>query len=380
MTIFNSIYLKNFKSYKDESFGLKELTVFCGNNSVGKSTAIQSLGLLIQSGFSRQIDLNGDLVHVGSVDDIHNHSNRLDETLSIGLTSDSDKFEWGYDGATERDIAREDGKLSLKSSSSNNLSVKERFKNNKYQFIVAERYGPRDNLSLSNSKPHRHWLGTKGEFVVEVLNYIVQTKEKHLSLLGDDPRKHSKSSKYEVSRQVQNWMSEISPGYSFEPTKIDQANVAYNSITPRSGEPTKPINIGFGYSYALSVVTALLISDPDDVVVLENPEAHLHPRGQSYLGRLIALTAKAGVQVIVETHSDHLLNGIRVVARTDESFDPSIFNLYYISQPEEDSKVEKISLTKDGKLSNWPEGFFDQQAQDMYTIMTGQTQLPNKGA
>ena len=69
----------------------------------------------------------------------------------------------------------------------------------------------------------------------------------------------------------------------------------------------------------------------------------------------------------------------RVITRLNKDFDPDLFTLYYISQGEEQSDAEKITITRDGKLSNWPDGFFDQQAQDMFMIMTGQENLPPKG-
>ncbi|WP_241907283.1 DUF3696 domain-containing protein [Vibrio splendidus] len=378
MTIINKVELENFKSYKKEYFELNKLTVFCGNNSVGKSTAIQSLGILLQSQFSKFVDLNGELVHLGNVDDIHNYFNREEDSLSISVTGqDGNKYVWGYENGAERDSARISNKLSMSGEYSNYYFLQSELKNSRFQFIEAERYGPRDNLDLADSKPHPYWLGTKGEYTVEVLNNLIDKQPKQLSGLDTDPRKNKSVSRNDVFKHIEAWMGEISPGYTLEPSKIEQANVTYNSITPKYGQATKPINIGFGYSYALSIVSALLIADPNDIIIIENPEAHLHPRGQSFIGRLIALTAKAGVQVIVETHSDHLLNGIRVTAKMDDGFDPSIFNLYYISQGDEQSAVDRIKLTSDGKLSSWPEGFFDQQARDMFTIMTGKSEMPS---
>ncbi|EGG8865533.1 DUF3696 domain-containing protein, partial [Salmonella enterica] len=72
-----------------------------------------------------------------------------------------------------------------------------------------------------------------------------------------------------------------------------------------------------------------------------------------------------------------LLNGIRVVARTSSDFSPDLISLFYISHENNESTAEKIAIGKDGKLSNWPKGFFDQQSIDMYTIMTGSFDTPN---
>ncbi|PTP52274.1 AAA family ATPase [Vibrio splendidus] len=375
-----NITLENFKAYQNESFDLNYLTVFCGSNSVGKSTAIQSLGILFQSRFSDSLKLNDDLVHVGKVKDVHNFSNRDEDRLIIKLTThEGNCLSWGYENADQRELAQERNLLPSLNDAGQRILIAEHLRDKlKLQYIEAERFGPRDSQKLAEHSLHPYWLGTKGEHSVEVLKDIV-TKGRH-ELTGklEDPRKHSSIQHSRIFDNIEAWMGEISPGHKLSPEKEERANIAFNSIISSEGDVTKPINIGFGYSYSLGIVSALLLAVPGDLVIIENPEAHLHPKGQSYLGRLIALTSMTGIQVVVETHSDHLLNGIRVIARIHPDFDPSIFTLYYISQVKGKSEVEPISLTKDGKLSNWPEGFFDQQAQDMFTIMTGKTELPGK--
>lgn len=376
--------LKNFKSYKEQPFEFSNLTVFCGNNSVGKSTAIQAIGILLQSNFGKVVNLNDELVHVGNLDDVHNTYSRDEDELYIEIKSRGNHFKWGYNDADQRESLL--GKNYLPYCSSNLMEAMELNEEVQgsfhFQYIVADRWGPKDNLLLSENVPHPLWLGTKGEYVAEVLDKLLNRSNNSISKfsIDEDPRRHKGTTSLFLFDNIVSWMGEITPGYNLEPGTEPKANVSYNSIIHQSGKSIKSINTGFGYSYSMSIVVALLASSPGDLVIIENPEAHLHPKGQSYLGRLIALTAKAGVQVIVETHSDHLLNGIRVITRLTEDFDPKLFTLYYVSQGEMQSNVEKITITKDGKLSNWPEGFFDQQAQDMFMIMTGQTQLPTNGA
>ncbi|WP_173497403.1 DUF3696 domain-containing protein [Shewanella sp. ISTPL2] len=384
MLTIKSIKLINFKCYKSQVFDFTPLTVFCGNNSVGKSTAIQALGILLQSNFESRVKINGELVHIGGFKDIHNFSNKDESTLEVTIDSSVVKGTWGYRTSENREnlrnnflpfIGSEEEVAFMASEDASPKSIS-------YQFLQAERFGPRDNLPLSEDTRDWDWLGTKGEFTLEVLESLITKKRQHLDQSdtdAGDPRKHPSLTISEVFRNIQAWMGEIAPGYSINPIRVDDANVSHNTIDTGCGNLTKPINVGFGYSYSLGLVSALILAPKGRIVILENPEAHLHPRGQSYLGRLIALAAQAGVQVIVETHSDHLLNGMRVVARTHEDFDPSIFSLYYISKGNEQSNVEKITLAKDGKLSNWPDGFFDQQAQDMFSILTGKKDLPLKG-
>jgi predicted ATPase len=332
-----------------------------------------------------KVKLNGDLTEVGFIKDIHNKSYN-DESLSIGLTIDGSVKCWGYEDqetqkkeANDR-LARIDG-----TSASSNEPYDKLLES--FQYLQAERFGPRNNADITDSNRfHNDWLGAKGEFTSEFLS---QTDSSRRLFVGGgiiaeecqaDMRLHPLEERPALHRQINAWMKEISPGISVSSRLFEEASVAVNTFDQNGNGDLKPQNVGFGVSYVLSIVTALLYSKKGSVVIIENPEAHLHPKGQSYLGRLIALTAKAGIQVIVETHSDHLLNGIRVIARTDKNFDPTLFTLYYISHGENESHVDTISITKDGKLSSWPEGFFDQQAQDMFTIMTGKKEMPGKGS
>ena len=378
----NSIEIHNFKCYKHKKFDFSELTVFCGTNSVGKSTAIQALSIPLQSRFDKVAKLNGQLVSVGFGNDIHHKDNtgQVGQDLSLSVKVDLDGYvlEWGYQ---ELDDSSKD--LQLLGGYSEILP--EGFKSlvSNFQYLQADRLGPQNSFDLiEGSRFHEHWLGAKGEFTSEVLSRSQKYKPLYLGGAFEptkdnpDPRMHQSDSRDGLLRQINAWLNEISPGIELNPDLIEEAVASVNIFGQNYRSKIKPQNVGFGVSYVLGIVTALLNTPKGGLVIIENPEAHLHPKGQSYLGRLIALTAQAGVQVIVETHSDHLLNGIRVITRLKEDFAPELFTLYYISQGEQQSNVEKITIAKDGKLSNWPDGFFDQQAQDMFTIMTGQKKMP----
>jgi len=98
----------------------------------------------------------------------------------------------------------------------------------------------------------------------------------------------------------------------------------------------------------------------EGIVLLENPEAHLHPKCQTAMGRLIALAAASGVQVVVETHSDHLMDGIRIAVKQQElAADKTVFHYFSLDQ-DGVSNVESPKLDSKGKLDYWPKGFFDQ--------------------
>ena len=119
----------------------------------------------------------------------------------------------------------------------------------------------------------------------------------------------------------------------------------------------KPENVGFGISYSLHVVVALLKAKPGDLLIIENPESHIHPRGQAELGKLIALVAQNDIQVIIETHSDHILNGIRVGIKEHNVLTDRTALFYFekvVTESEQYSQISNIGVDKNGELSNYP--------------------------
>lgn len=369
------VKLTNFKCYESYSFNLNNLTVFCGGNSVGKSTAIQGVAIPFQSDFSDRANLNSSLVSLGVCEDLHNKNN-LDSKFELELKHKNieTSVAWGYSDLSvnsrnnELDRIETDTDEVMTATSQN---IQQIYAEYGFQFLEAERFGPRNNFSLRQSSSFPNWLGSRGEYTWETIYELVN---KHrLSLNEHDPRIHLQNEdNRSVVRNIELWMSEVSEGFHIDPSVQEGADVSYSTYSLEDISAIKPINMGFGLTYSLSVVTALLVTKPGGLVVIENPEAHLHPKGQSYLGRLIALSAESGVQVIIETHSDHVINGIRLMVRVGAVRDTNV-SIYYISS-DNNKQVTPIQLNKNGQMSEWPEGFFDQQAIDMEQLMKGRLQ------
>lgn len=374
-----AIKLHNFKCYKDEMINLGHLTVFCGNNSVGKSTAIQAITLLFQSRFGNEVPFNGDLISLGYYDDVHNCYVIDDETISVSLNAFGNDITWRC-----KDRVNDGTDFLAWDREADDTSVLTKLLDS-FQYLQAERLGPRDNYNNEQSKWHKHWLGSQGQNTAEVLSAVKDNQRfgKYEDVDGNckfvinksDPRIHEKAKSAQIFDNISSWMQELSPGFSFDSKNERIANVSYNTFRNNDGRDFRPTNMGFGLSYSLSVVTALVNAPIGSTIIVENPEAHLHPRGQSYLGRLIALTAEAGVQVIVETHSDHLINGMRLMPRLGK-VDCKKIKIYQVVADIENkcSKALPISVDEQGELSEWPDQFFDQQLIDMDILMSGNDQ------
>ncbi len=368
----NEVQLRNFKCYKKERFILSNLTVFCGNNSAGKSTVIQALLLALQNDFSSKLQLTGDYIQPGSYDDIHNR-NAEDDSLLINFITSKGDVAWGYNDVEFESQKRkevEEAPLPLLSNSDEvvNGELYELYKDD-FIYLSAERWGPRSNYPYSTKRRSLNWLGVHGEYTPQVLEAVTKSSVRFPSDDARFPHKSKQNTVTSLADTLYEWMGEISPGVYIKAQSHKDADISTNQY--QFGDHFyRAVNVGFGLSYVLPVVLALLATKPGGLVIIENPEAHIHPRGQSYLGRLIALTAQSGVQVIVETHSDHVINGMRIMPRLG-LVDSENISIYQVFSGEEHSEVEKITVDSQGELSEWPKDFFDQQLIDMDILMSG---------
>lgn len=366
----NQITLKNFKASRDISVDLAHITVLSGLNGSGKSSLLQALALLRQSYFSAEkpkgLILNGDLVQLGQGKDVlHEWAADLDDEIAFEITEDQKKSIWSckYEpGSSFLDFKNCPTSPPIFTQSTD------------FQFLCADRVSPRTLYPQAVQRlANSGFLGVRGEYTADFLARNAETKVSPQRALNKPSNYISESSikliapTDKLSDQVSAWFQVLSPGVKInaEPVKgTDDVRLHYTYVGRKrdaAGDPYRPTNVGFGLTYSLPMVVACLASRPGALLLLENPEAHLHPQGQQALGELLALCAADGVQIIVETHSDHLLNGIRVATKK-KILTPNQVSLNFFSRPQElgEVKVEAPVIFENGKLSNWPPGFFDQ--------------------
>lgn len=118
-------------------------------------------------------------------------------------------------------------------------------------------------------------------------------------------------------------------------------------------------DVGFGISQFLPVITADLQLSDHSVLLLVQPEIHLHPSVQAAMGDyFVRQVRETGKQYIVETHSEYLLNRIRL-AIAKGNIDPSDVSVYYFENSVNGSTTYSVEFTEDGRILNAPRGFFD---------------------
>jgi len=167
-------------------------------------------------------------------------------------------------------------------------------------------------------------------------------------------------------RQVEERMRTFFPGCGLTVQQVSQANAI--TLGLRSSDDTdfhRPIHAGFGLTQVFPIIVAALSLPKEHILLIENPEVHLHPAGQALMGQFLAEVAHAGVQVIVETHSDHVLNGIRRSVKAKNLSPDQVALHFFRNRSEGASQVVSPQLDRSGNLDNWPEGFFDQFDKDM---------------
>jgi predicted ATPase len=355
--VINELTVRNFKKFAQLSVRVAPLTVLTGLNGSGKSTLLQSLLLVRQLGErpgATVVELNG--IHglaLGEALDVLNidaDSAEIDVTI---CSSNSDQHLFRFPVPDGRS-------LNLKVAAPDQPVPEELMGiGTEFTYLSAERLGPRDVFPVSAVDVTRVGIGEQGQFLAQVL-------AQHENDQVPEALRHPGTERdgiITVRGQVEMWASDI-----IRPLQITATWPAGLSVSIiRYREPgllsdaIRPPNMGFGVSYALPIIVAGLLTRPGALLIVENPEAHLHPAGQSRIGRLLGRIAGSGAQVIVETHSDHVINGIRLAAAEDLTVAPDAVVVHYFGA---DDPIT-IGITEKGGLTEWPPGFFDQLDDDL---------------
>ena len=360
--------LHNFKNHNTTILPMKALTLLTGVNSAGKSSVIQSMLLLRESSKNQlptQIYLEGDSFSLGKSTSLLNAGVTNDAELmsmSIQLSDDSNYFfEFKYPEKTSSTLIATENSCKMNGEElSKHISL---FSNN-FQYLSANRIGPTDNYSTDTSvvDDHRQLsqkLG-KGEFTVYFLEKFGSEDIPLPSLAYPEVEDLS------LKTQVEAWMTEISEDVKIKIETVGDRLILQFGYSRQGRAPLyySATNSGYGLSYVLSIVTAILSAKSGSLIIIENPEAHIHPHGQSSLMRMIGLAAKNGIQVLVETHSDHIINGALVSAKTLLGRE-NLSIIYFTKDELLNAVPHRLQIEPHGRIINAPNGFCDQMELDM---------------
>jgi predicted ATPase len=369
-----NLKIENFKCFTKKNIPLNRLTILAGANGNGKSTVIQALLFLRRTiehcakwEFGEQnhyvyseinglnVELNGAYCLALGNSFLIAPRNTSPDFMAISLVDEDESFRVMYEITEQNNLWLKPIEVQDYTIFSKSLFMQE------FYYLNAERVGPRISQTIKfYDFPN---AGFQGEFVAQ----LISDTESNYKFEIEEIRRNSKSKSPRLEQQVNAWLNELMPGVSISATYSRDTHSAQIKVDNyfTKGDSTIATNIGFGISYVLPIIVTGLIAKKDSYMIVENPEAHLHPSAQSKIGKFLAMIANAGVNLIVETHSDHVINGIQIATALRE-IDSKFLTINFFSEKEgsDQPNVESISITERGELSNWPKGFFDQSQRD----------------
>ncbi|WP_271529058.1 AAA family ATPase [Bradyrhizobium sp. CCBAU 25338] len=361
------ISVDNFKCLTGLEFRCGALTLFTGTNSVGKSSVLQSVLLLRLASLhanesSPSIPLNGPYgLNLGEFTDILRHDVDVGSSSTITISIVEGQSTHSLLLSADVETARY---VDFKFSTSAPASLRKRGLG-QFTYLCSDRFGPRISSEVQSVPKDLLAIGYRGEHVADVLNRC--ERDEVLPNL-----EHPAAKGQRLLKQAEAWLSTFVPGVEIrvDPAfDVDLATIRFKRGGV-SSEWERPGNTGFGVSYCLPIVVAGLIAKPGSLLMVESPEAHLHASAQSSMGAFLARIAASGIQVFIETHSDHVLNGIRrSVVDPDHPLMPTHVVMNHLTLEGGNVTKEEIEITDHGSLSSRPAAFFDQAEIDIAAIV-----------
>ncbi|MER8988674.1 DUF3696 domain-containing protein [Mesorhizobium sp. M0843] len=370
------VAVRGFKCFDHLSIDISRLTIFTGFNGAGKSTVIQTLLLLSQSlrlaPTGSSIDLNGPLVQLGNALDVMHFGGS--PAISFSLAEGDTIAQWT--------LLAEKRARHLRVEEATFGTLKEAFKSEGRRispeignaaFPLCEMVRDLTFLGASRLFSTAAWpsppinnpfadVGKAGEFA-PYWHFQLGDEEVQLA------RRHPSDERSTVRGQIDAYMSDLFPGAQANTDLLSNVDLFRLDLRLRNSDWVRPGNIGFGLTYVFPLLVALVTAKENQIVIVDSPEAHLHPRAQSELGKIVARFAAAGVRVLVETHSDHFLNGVRIATRSG-TVSPQDTSIYFFSGTSETGHgVQALHLDAKGEIDSWPKGFFDQAENDFSRLL-----------
>lgn len=359
----SSLEITGFKRFTACTLDFAPLTVLTGTNGAGKTSVIHALLLAREASLAgaTTVRLNGPFgLELGRAQDVLNTEIEASEISVVVKLQAGNEVRCVLDARDEtllylpvtpplRDVA---GALGGS--------------NRAFTYLCAERLGPRDVLGASAQPTDDLSVGVRGEYCAQVLalrgmNEKVAPGRRH-------PDRQDDVDAF-LKYQVETWLSDIVRPVLIRSEEFPNTSMTALRFQAPGGDWVRAPNMGFGVSYALPIVLAGLFATDGGLLIVENPEAHLHPAGQSRVGAFLAMLAATGVQVLVETHSDHVLNGIRRAIGEQSVLDADSAVVHFFDQgTATEPAISTLRFTKAGGLNQWPRRFFDQYQIDVAAL------------
>ena len=413
--------LENFKIWRSTGpIRLAPLTLLLGTNSSGKSSLIQSLLLMRQTvkGSDVGLDLNlgnpdaGDSVAMGQFRDLlcrHGVATESAAATQVGI-----EFRWTPHGGKPADTTLFSARYRSGPSGSAELEYLRlgqdglgftviRRKPGIYRLLLggqARHLGQsadfRPERSFAFSAATLNKLGARAEEIRPVGPALLDELSRIIYLgpvrqlarrdyvwsgrmpahIGDDggravdvliasgvaqqTRRGRRSDTDDAGRiffETEHWLRELDVAEGLQVRSLGRS-ARYELLVKYRGAVVNLKDVGVGVSQVIPVVVAALFAKPGHIVIVEEPESHLHPLAQAKLAELLAsVSAARGVQFIVETHSEHLFRRMQTLMARQKVL-PGQAAMYFVEREGQAAKLRELKLDDLGRVANWPDKFF----------------------
>ncbi|MBV6447966.1 DUF3696 domain-containing protein [Nitrosomonas sp.] len=412
--------LENFKIWRSTGpIRLAPITLLLGTNSSGKSSLIQSLLLIRQTvkGDDPNLDLNlgnpdaGDSVTLGQFKDLlcrHGAASESTSATQVGI-----EFRWSEDGLAEnstlfsaryRKGTAGSAELDyLRLGKDNQGFTVHRRKHGIYRLQLA---GERNSLRQSaDFRPERSFafsaatlnrLGEHAEAIRPIGPALLDELGRIIYLgpvrrlaqrdyvwagripahIGDDgakavdaliasgvARQAAKKRNQPVPAEAQlfeqtiRWLKDMNLADGLAIRALGNS-ARYELLIENGDQASNLKDVGVGVSQVIPVIVAALFAQPGHIVIVEEPESHLHPLAQSKLAELLAQVSKErNIQFIVETHSEHLFRRMQTLIAKQQII-PKDAAMYFVERDGKAARMRPLELDDFGTVKNWPPNFF----------------------
>jgi predicted ATPase len=223
---------------------------------------------------------------------------------------------------------------------------------------------PKRQYSWAGSQ--KQAIGSKGEYVIEAL---LASRKDIKSQIKISPRK-----KQSIEEYVAHWLKELELIYDFRVEELAEGSNLYQVKVRKTPESSEVLitDVGFGVSQILPVITLCFYAPEHSILIMEQPEIHLHPKVQAGLADVfIDAIKKRNIQIIIESHSEHLLTRMqRRIAEEDVS--NKDIQMYFCESINGQSELKHLDIDLFGNIANWPDNFFGNEMEEKFAIAEAQ--------
>ena len=370
------LQIQRFKGIRNTpKLQIGKINLLTGANGRGKSSLCQVLLTLAQTwdaeAFDALLTYQGKWLGLGSYADVH-YAYDSDSTIVFQILTDDAKdysFKLQYDQSRAKPTL-----IELANAEVNGVSIMDNSGNSMGDFNSD--FNSDFDVSLSRLTDYPSLMALRNIHYVSASRLAASYREP----LDESAEKLRPDGSNVLSvlwnhretgclKELEDLMNGILDGAKIH-FDISANELVFTLNSAKDDKLFKPVNVGYGHGYILSVIATLLIAKENDTLIVENPEAHLHPAAQAKLMNVVIDYAnRKNLQVFIETHSDHILNTALVAVKdrklTTDDFQVMFFSGKMNADGHFEATVQNLEVTNGGHIIDAPSKFFEQYATDL---------------